>query len=96
MATKTITVDLPEDLVAFYESQEELEGKVRESLVLSLLRDARISQGRAAILLGVTLPEIMHLKARHCIPSGPETAEEAEMDVEAAWRGVSSAIDARS
>ena len=88
MATKTVTVELSEELVALLEPEEDLAGKMRELLVLDLLRDARISQGKAAMLLGLTMREMLLLKAHHCIPSGPLTAEEVDRDIEAAWKGV--------
>ena len=53
---------------------------LRESLVLDLLRDAQITQGEAALLLGVTRYDILDLMVRYCIPSGPETAEEMRQE----------------
>jgi hypothetical protein len=95
LAATTVTLELPEELVAMLGSPEAVAGRVREALVLDLLREARISQGRAARLLGVTRWDILELMARYAIPSGPETAEEAERDVAAAGLGVRRAtIDA--
>ena len=39
-----------------------------------LLRDAHITQGEAAWLLGITRYDILDLMARYSIPSGPQTA----------------------
>jgi len=50
--------------------------KAREALVMELLREARISQGKAAALLGVGRGEILDLVARYKVPSGALTAEE--------------------
>jgi hypothetical protein len=61
-------------------------GRVRESLVLDLLRDAEITQGESALLLGVTRYDILDLMVRYRIPSGPETAEEMQQEVENARR----------
>jgi predicted HTH domain antitoxin len=55
-------------------------------LVLDLLREGQISQGKAAELLGINRYEMLDLMARHKIPSGPQTAEEAEREIEAAIR----------
>jgi hypothetical protein len=86
MATKTITVELSEELAALFEPEEDLSAKARELLVLDLLRDARISQGKAAMLLGITRWDILQLMGRHHIVSGPLTAEEARRDIETALR----------
>lgn len=78
----TLTVELPEDLVAELGSAEELAGQARRSLVLDLLRQGRISQGKAAVLLGITRWDILELMARDQIPSGPQTAEEMQRDLD--------------
>ena len=93
MAETTITLELPEELAALLGPPELLQASVREALVLALLRDARLSQSKAARLLGITRWDILDLMALHCIPSGPETAEEAERDVAAA---VASTLKLRS
>jgi hypothetical protein len=91
MVAKTITLELPEDLVALLGPADAVAEKVRVTLVLNLLRDAQITQGQAARLLNATRYDILDLMARYAIPSGPQTAEEAQRDVEAARLGVSSA-----
>ncbi len=96
MSTTTIAVELPSELVDFFGSPEALAARARQSLVLDLLRGAEISQGKAARLLGVTRYDILDFMARYQIPSGPETAEEADQDLEAARRGLRvAALDAR-
>jgi predicted HTH domain antitoxin len=84
---RTITIELPDALVASLESLVGIEDRAWKALVLDFLRDGEISQGRAARLLGVTRYDILDLMASHHILSGPLTAEEAERDVEAARRG---------
>jgi hypothetical protein len=86
VAAKTITLELPEELIDLLGPPDAIAGRVRESLVLDLLRDAQITQGEAALLLGVTRYNILDLMARYCIPSGPETAEEMRQDIENARR----------
>ncbi len=77
----TITFELPEDVIALLGSPEAAAAEAREALVLALLRDARISQGKAARLLGITRWDILDLMARYQIPSGPATAEEMEQEI---------------
>ena len=60
----------------------------RESLIVELLREGRLSQGQVARLLGITRWDVLMLMARLGIPSGPETAEEMRRDIEAARRAV--------
>ncbi|MBA2452160.1 MAG: UPF0175 family protein [Chloroflexia bacterium] len=57
-------------------------GKAKESLVLELLREERISQGQAARLLGVIRWEIIQLMGRYRIPSRPETAEDVRQELD--------------
>ena len=86
MATRTMTVELPEELVALLGSPEAAAARAREALVLGLLREGRLSQGQAARLLGVTRWDILDLMAAQAIPSGPESGEEMEEEVETARR----------
>lgn len=85
-AARTITIELPDDLVAALDSLDGIENRAWKALVLDLLRDAQISQGKAARLLGVTRYDILDLMASHYIPSGPLTAEEMRQDIENARR----------
>jgi hypothetical protein len=81
MATLTLSLELPENLIALLGSPEAAAAKAKEALVLQLLREAEISQGQAAELLGLTRWDILDLMAQHAIPSGPATAEEMEEEV---------------
>ena len=76
MATQSLTLDLPEELVALLGSPEAAAAKAKEALVLQLLREARLSQGQAASLLGLTRWDVLDLMAQQQIPSGPPTGEE--------------------
>ena len=86
-ANRTITIELPGDLVAALDSLDGIEDRAWKALVLDLLRDAQISQGKAARLLGVTRYYILNLMAQHHILSGPLTAEEMQRDIENARLG---------
>jgi hypothetical protein len=86
VATRTLELELPEELVELLGSPEAAVARAREALVLELLREAEISQGKAASLLGLTRWDILDLMARHQIPSGPETAEEMRQEIEEALR----------
>ena len=86
MATRALTLELPEELVALLGSPEAAAAKAREALVLALLREGQISQGKAAHLLGLTRWDILDLMVQHQIPSGPATPEELRQEVENARR----------
>jgi predicted HTH domain antitoxin len=85
--TRTITIELPDELVAVLDSLDGIEDRAWKALVLDLLRDAQISQGKAARLLEVTRYDILNLMAQHHILSGPLTAEEMQRDTENARLG---------
>ena len=82
MATHTVPVDVPEEVVNLFGSEQATAAKAREMLVVELLREARISQGEAARLLDVTRWQVLDLMAAYQVPSGPGTPEELEREVE--------------
>jgi hypothetical protein len=86
METRTVMVEVPEELIQLLGSPEAVAEKAKEALVLDLLRRAEISQGTAAILLDVTRWDILDLMALHEIPSGPVTAEEVRQETESLER----------
>jgi predicted HTH domain antitoxin len=88
---RTITIELPDDLVAALDSLDGIEDRAWKALVLDLLRDGHISQGKAAHLLGVTRYDILDLMASHYIPLGPRTPEEVDQEIESAMRYLQSA-----
>jgi len=86
VATRALTVELPEELLALLGSDEEATIKTREALVMELLRETAISQGQAAELLGITRWDLIDLMAHYRVPSGPESVEELQQDLESARR----------
>jgi hypothetical protein len=88
VGTRTLTFDLPDDLVERLGSSEEAAARAKEALVLQLLREGEISQGSAAELLGLNRWEIIDLMSRHEIPSGPSTEAEYDRDLEVGRRYV--------
>ena len=86
MGTRTLLLELPDELVALLGSEEAVAAKAKETLLLELLREARISQGKAARLLGLTRWDILDLMVQHHIPSGPETAEDVRREIADARR----------
>jgi predicted HTH domain antitoxin len=59
-----LDVELPDELFAQLR-KEEIETKVREALVMELLREHRLSQGKAAEILGISRHELFDLMTNH-------------------------------
>ena len=82
MGSQKVALDLPDEIVALLGSRKAAADKAREALVIELLREARISRGLAARLLGLTPWQILDLIAERRILSGPEAAEEMRQEIE--------------
>ncbi|MBC6421054.1 MAG: UPF0175 family protein [Hormoscilla sp. SP12CHS1] len=66
----TITLrKLPQELIPILEANDaELEGRILELIVLELVRQQRISTGKAAELLGISKWEFVQLLGQNNIP----------------------------
>lgn len=84
MATQTLAIEVPDELLVLLGSADAAAAKAQEALVMALLRESFISQGQAARLLGLTRWDVLDLMARYAVPSGPETAEEMRAEIDAA------------
>lgn len=82
MVWHTLAVEVPAEFVALVASPKETAAKARQALVLDMLREGGISQGQAARLLGITRWDILDLMARYGVPSGPETPEEMQEEID--------------
>lgn len=58
-----------------------LEGGVRRSIVLRLMEDGIVSQGKAAELLGVSRVELLDVMAAQGIPAANSTAEDLQQEL---------------
>jgi predicted HTH domain antitoxin len=86
MALKKVAVELPEELWKLAGlTPKKASAQVREILVMDLVRQAKISQGRAAELLGLDRWELMDLMGKYEVPSGPRTVDELQAEL-ARWR----------
>ena len=77
----TVDLDLPDDVANQFQPNE-LQRKMKESLVMEFLREHRISQGKAAELLGVSRNALFPLLSKYQVPVTDLTDEElgAELD----------------
>jgi len=79
---KVIEITLPDEIVKLLGSEEEAKRGAKEALVLDLVRRGKISKGKAAELLGLSLWEFPEFLARYRIPWFDYTAEDLQKDLE--------------
>ena len=75
-----LELELPDDVLAHL-PEEELTAKAKESLVMELVREHAISQGKAAELLGLTRHAIFDLMAKYHVPVIDLTEEELRREL---------------
>jgi len=88
MTSRSLTFDLPEEIIALIGSPDDAAARARTALLMELLREGSISQGQAAGALGVTIRDLLDLMKEHDVPSGPESPEDVRQDVEDARRAL--------
>ena len=76
-----LDLELPDELFAQFH-EKEIEAKAREALVMELLREHRISQGKAAEVLGVGRHELFDLMSKYCVSAVDLTSEELKRELE--------------
>ena len=74
-------MELPDDLFAQLRN-EEIEAKVKEALVMELLREHRLSQEKASEILGLDRHELLNLMAKYQVPVIDLTAEELKSELQ--------------
>ena len=70
-----VTLELPDELVG-QEQGEALAAHVKEAFIMALLREHRLSQGKAAEVLGVSRTDLFPLMMRYGVPVIDLTADE--------------------
>jgi predicted HTH domain antitoxin len=70
-----LIVELPDEVVKQL-SHREIAAKAMESLIMALLRQHRISQGKATEILEISRYDLFDLMKQHCIPVIDITLEE--------------------
>ena len=76
-----LDLELPDELLAQL-GKEEMETKVKEELVMELLREHRLSQGKAAELLRLNRHELFDLMAKCHVPVIDLTREELAAELQ--------------
>jgi predicted HTH domain antitoxin len=80
---KSVKFNLPDELVSFYNlSDEILTKKILFLLVLDLLRQQKISRGKAAEVLGISVHEILEVMGQYNIPAVDYSEDELDEELE--------------
>jgi hypothetical protein len=82
VAEKDFHVSLPQEVVGgFGWNESEVPSRVREALVMDLLRLDRRSEAQAAAILGLARWELLELMGRYYIPAVRMSAEELDREL---------------
>lgn len=76
-----LDLELPDELVMQF-PEKEIQAKAREALVMELLREHRLSQGKAAEVLGVDRHELFDLMSKYRVPAVDLTPEQLKRELE--------------
>ncbi|GFP19750.1 hypothetical protein HKBW3S03_01254 [Candidatus Hakubella thermalkaliphila] len=79
---KELRIRVPDELVDLIGSEEMAQKEAKEALILDLVGRGKISKGKAAQLLGVSLWDLPEVLAKYRIPWFDYTAEELKKDLE--------------
>jgi predicted HTH domain antitoxin len=83
--TKPITIEVPEEAVRIFENDEKRFGReMYETAVVKWFDEGRVSQGKAAELLGLSRPELFDVLWRHKVSPIQGTAEELTEELKGA------------
>lgn len=82
VASKRFQVELPDELVdSFGWNEAEVPGRVREALVMDLLRLDRISEATAAHLLGLDRWQLLETMGKYQVPAVRMSPEELQEEL---------------
>jgi hypothetical protein len=82
MAEKRFEVDLPDEVLAgFGWQEEEVPSRLRETLVMGLLRLDQLSEAEAAELLNLDRGELLEVMGRYRVPAVRMSLEELRREV---------------
>ncbi len=82
MAEKNFQVSLPQEVVGgFGWNDAEVPRRVREALVMDLLRRDRLAEAQAATILGLARWELLELMGRYDVPAVRMSVEELDREL---------------
>ena len=74
---KSVSIEFPEEVIELY-GEEELKNSVRKWSILELVKNVKLSSGKAAEILGMTKWDFMELMSEYDIPMANFPPEELE------------------
>jgi len=78
---KTLTIELPVELLQLLGSEEEAKREAKLALILEMVRKGTVSRAKAAELLGIPLADFPTMLAQYHIPWFDYTPEQLEQDL---------------
>jgi predicted HTH domain antitoxin len=84
MAMQSVTIELPEEIVDLLGGPELAAEAAKRAIVIELFRTHKISQGKAAEVLGISKfgDEMHDIMKEYGIYHGPQTIGEIEQEIE--------------
>jgi len=83
MNTFTVEMEFPTDFLSILNvSKPELEHRLREMMFIELFREGRISSGKGADLLGISLWDFVQLLASHNTNYFSQTPEDLDVELD--------------
>ena len=79
---KIIEIAVPEEIIALLGSEDAVRKEAKEALVLDLVRRGKVSKGKAAELLGMSLWDLPELVAQYQLPWFSYPPEELAEDLD--------------
>jgi predicted HTH domain antitoxin len=79
---KIIEIPVPEEIINLLGSEDTVRKEAHEAFVFDLVRRGKISKGKAAELLGISLWDLPELIAQYQVPWFSYSPEELEKDLE--------------
>jgi predicted HTH domain antitoxin len=76
-----LMLELPNEVVKHVPAKE-LAAKAKEALVMELLREHQVSQGKAAEVIEISRYDLFELMSKYCIPVIDLTPEQLEAELE--------------
>lgn len=77
-----LTIDVSDDIIELFHSKREAKFEAKQAMVFDLVRRGKISKGRAAELLGISLRDLPELLAQYDMPWFDYSADDLKHDLD--------------
>lgn len=77
-----LTIELSDELIKLFSSKKEARAEAKQAMVFDLVRRGKISKGKAAELLGISLWNLPDLLAQYDIPWFDYSPDDLKHDLE--------------